>query len=73
MAAYYFNAETSLLRFATAGGDQPGGDGTVTVYSYRVASNGMAFPAKISVMRIGQHVLIGDRPVLEVEYRQVRF
>lgn len=73
IAAYYFDARTSLLRFATAGADAPGGEGTVTVYSYRVAPNGMAFPSRISVMKIGRHVLIGDAPVLEVEYRQVRF
>lgn len=45
----------------------------MTVYSYRVAPNGMAFPSRISVMKIGRHVLIGNAPVLEVEYRQVRF
>jgi hypothetical protein len=73
VVAYYFDAQTNLLRFVTAGADKPARDGTVTLYTYRMAPNGMAFPAKISVVRIGRHVLIGDEPVLEVEYHQVRF
>ena len=61
------------MRLVTAGADAPGGKGTVTVYSYRMLPNGMAFPMRISVMKIGEHVLIGDEPVLEVDYREVNF
>ncbi len=73
VAAYYFDAYTSVLRLVAAGTDRPGGEGTVTVYTYRMAPNGMAFPSRISIMKIGRHVLIGDEPVLEVDYEQVRF
>lgn len=73
VAAYYFDDQSSMLRLVTTGADAAGGEGTVTVYSYRVAPNGMSFPARISVMKIGRHVLIGDEPVLEVQYRDVRF
>lgn len=73
IAAYYFDAQTCLLTLATAGADEPGGEGTVTRYTYRMLDNGMAFPERISVHKIGRHVLIGDEPVLEVGYRNVRF
>ena len=73
IVAYYFDVQTSVLRFVTSGADAPGRDGTVTKYLYRVAPNGMAFPSKIAVVKIGQHVLVGEEPVLEIEYRQVRF
>ncbi len=71
--AYYFDAQTSALRLVTVGADKPGGDGTVTVYSWRIFPNGLAFPVRISVRKIGRNVLIGDKPVLEVDYRQVNF
>ncbi len=71
--AYYFDTQTSALRLVTAGGDKAGEDGTVTVYSWRMFPNGMAFPVRISVRKIGLNVLIGDTPVLEVDYRQVKW
>ncbi len=73
VVAYYFDARTYLLRLATAGGDAPGEEGTVTLYTYRMSPNGMAFPARLAVMKIGRHVLVGDKPVLEVDYHRVRF
>ncbi|MDY7009207.1 MAG: hypothetical protein SVV80_00425 [Planctomycetota bacterium] len=71
--AYYFDAQTSVLRMVTAGSDEAGGDGTVTVYSWQMFPNGMAFPVRISVMKIGSNVLVGDEPVLEVDYLQVKW
>jgi hypothetical protein len=71
--AYYFDAETYLLRLVTAGGDAPGQKGTVTAYSYQVGPNGKAFPSRLTVTKIGENVLIGDDPVLEVDFRNVRF
>lgn len=73
VVAYYFDAETNLLRMVTTGADAPGGEGTVTLYSYAMSPEGLAFPCRILVRRFGRHVLVGGRPVLEVEYRQVRF
>jgi len=71
--AYYFDAETYLLRLVTAGGDGPGQKGTVTVYSYGIAPSGKAFPNRLVVKKIGRHVIIGDEPLLEVDFRNVRF
>jgi len=73
IAAYYFDAQTSVLRYAAAGDEAPGGDGTVTIYSYHLAPDGMAFPSEISIVKTGRHVLVGTQPVMEVQYRQVRF
>ncbi len=71
--AYYFDAQTHTLKLVTAGADEAGGEGTVTVYSWKMHPNGMAFPDRISVMKIGKHVLVGDEPVLEVNYRKVEW
>jgi len=71
--AYYFDAGSRRLRFVTAGADRPGEDGTVTVYDYETFPNGMAMPARLSVVKIGEHVLLGDQPVLQVRYSNVRF
>ncbi len=71
--AYYFGAQTCALRLVTAGADEAGGEGTVTVYSWKMFPNGMAFPVRISVRKIGKNVLIGDTPVLEVDYRKVEW
>ena len=72
VAAYYFDAQSKLLTLLTTGDDAPGGQGTVTRYTYQMLPNGMAFPARISVVRIGRHTLIGTRPVLAVEYHDIR-
>jgi hypothetical protein len=71
--AYYFDAQTYLLRLVTVGADTPGADGTVTLYTYRVSGSGEAFPSRLAVMKIGKHVLVGDTPVLEVDFQRVRF
>ncbi|HET6429765.1 MAG TPA: hypothetical protein VFJ30_15220 [Phycisphaerae bacterium] len=71
--AYYFDAATGVLRLVTAGADRPGADGTVTVYDYEKFPNGMAMPTRLSVVKIGEHVLVGDQPVLEIQYSNVRF
>ncbi len=71
--AYYFDAQTLLLRLVTAGGDAPGEEGTVTLYRYRLAANGLAFPSRLAVMKIGEHVLVGEQPILEVDFHRVRF
>ena len=71
--AYYFDAASGILKFVTAGADRPGKDGVVTVYRYASLPNGVAFPSLIKVARIGQHVLVGDEPVFEVEISDVSF
>ena len=62
-----------MLKLVTAHADAPGKDGTVTLYTYRMNPNGMAFPAHLAVMKIGRHVLVGERPVLEVDFHRVEF
>ncbi len=70
--AYYFDAVTNALAMVTTGADVAGGKGTVTLYTYRMEPNGLAFPSRIAVMKIGHNVLVGDEPVLEVEYKDVK-
>ena len=72
VAAYYFDASTHALRLVTTGGDAPGRGGTVTVYEYEKMPNGMSFPSSIEVFRIGDYVLVGDQPVLQVDFHDVR-
>lgn len=73
--AYYFDATTSMLRFITAGADEPGKTGTITVYtpreSYMMLPNGLVFPRSFRVVKIGQNVLLSDKPVMEVEFSDV--
>jgi hypothetical protein len=71
--AYYFDAASGILRFVTAGADRPGGEGTVTLYQYDSLPNGVAFPNRIRVARIGKHVLVGKESVFEVEISHVSF
>ena len=71
--AYYFDAQSNVLSMVTAGADEPGGDGTVTFYTWHMCAGGKAFPSKISVVKIGKNVLVGDQPVLEVNYSKVDF
>jgi len=73
VVAYYFDAQTSELRLVTAGADEPLADGTVTVYTYGILLNGMGFPRRIRVVKIGRHALVGETPVLEVIYSRVQF
>jgi len=69
--AYYFDAGDGMLRFVTAAADAVGGDGTVTLYEYAVLPGGLAFPRRICVVKVGRHVLIGDRPILVAEFAAV--
>jgi hypothetical protein len=71
VVAYYFDPDSRLLRYVTAGTDEPGSGGTITLYEYRRLSNGLVFPVRIRVMQTGEYVLIGQRPILEVEYLEV--
>jgi len=75
VVAYYFDASTNMLRFVTGGADAPGGAGNITVYSpresYTMLPNGLAFPKAFRINKIGQDVLLSDKPVLEVEFSNV--
>lgn len=70
--AYYFAADSGLLQFVTTGADKPGQDGTITVYDWKVLANGMAVPDRLRVHDIGDHVLIGDRLLLEAKLDKTR-
>lgn len=70
--ACFFDPATRLLRFVTAGGEQPGQDGTVTEYTYEMLPNGMAFPSLIRVVMIGKTQFRGGQVLLEVEFSSVR-
>ncbi len=71
--AYYFDPALGLLKYVTAGADRAGGDGTVTVYAYDSFPNGVLFPRELRLVRLGEHVLIGEKPVFEVEVSDVVF
>ncbi len=70
-AGYYFSAERGLLEMVTAGADAPGGDGTVTIYTYGNTSEQIVFPEKIEVFRIGEITLVGETPVTTIEFSNV--
>ncbi len=69
--AYYFDSTTCELRFVTGGSEQPGTGGTVTSYQYKMLPDGITFPTKIRVLKTGQYVLVGEKPLLELEFSQV--
>ena len=70
--AYYFEAKTKLLRFATVEGDKAGDHGTVTKFGdYSELARGLRMPRTIGVVRIGRRVLIGQAPVLEARLSDV--
>jgi hypothetical protein len=71
--AYYFDAASGILRLVAAGADRAGAEGTVTEYQYDSHPNGMLFPSRIKVCRIGEQVLVGQTPVFEVELSEVKF
>ena len=70
--AYYLDPQTYTPRMITAGGDQAGAEGAVSTLTYTMLPNGLAFPSRIAIVKIGQHVLTGEQPVLTVEFRQVK-
>ncbi len=69
--SYYFQALSGDLRLVTAGFDSGRQAGTVTVYTYRMLPEGMAFPQQIRVVKSGENVLLSDQPVLDVRFSQV--
>ncbi len=68
--AYYFDATTHVLRYITVPADEGRGP-SVTVLTYAIQPNGMAFCRHVSVVRPGEFTLVGDEPVLEVDYTEV--
>jgi len=71
--AYYFDASTAILKYVTTGADRPAAKGTITEYQYQSMPNGVLFPSRIKVAHLGQFVLIGEKPILEVEISEVTF
>jgi hypothetical protein len=71
--AYYFEASTALLKYVTTGADRAGGKGSITEYEYQSLPNGVLFPSRIKVAHLGQFVLVGEKPILEVEISNVTF
>jgi hypothetical protein len=71
--AYYFDSATAILKYVTTGADRPAAKGTVTDYQYQSLPNGVLFPSRIKVAHLGQFVLIGEKPILEVEISEVTF
>lgn len=71
--AYYFDSASGILRYVTALADRPAAKGTVTDYQYQSLPNGVLFPSKIKVAHLGQFVLIGEKPICEVEISHVTF
>ncbi len=69
--AYYFDKRTCRLRYVTSGADAAGREGTVTRYTWATLPNGMLFPRTLEVFRIGDHVLLGDTPVMRAEFYDV--
>jgi hypothetical protein len=70
--AYYFEQASKVLRFVTAGADKPGGEGTVTLYEYQRLPGGLSFPKSLRVVHLGTDVLIGDKPVLDAEFTNLK-
>jgi len=69
--AYYFDVHNGTLRFVTSGADGPGREGTVTLYTWGILENGMAFPRSITVVKIGQNVLIGPETLIEADFADI--
>jgi len=70
--AYYFDADSGRLDMVSAGSERPGGDGTVTLYTYQMLPDGMVFPRKIRQVHTGRNVLVGHAAIMEVDYSNVR-
>ncbi|MBI5723815.1 MAG: hypothetical protein HZA50_07655 [Planctomycetes bacterium] len=69
--AYYCDPVAMTLIWMTAGADEPGQDGTVSVYTYGMLPNGMFFPSSIRCVKIGQYALIGKTLVFEADFSDV--
>jgi len=70
--AYYFDDHSGLLDMITCGSERPGREGTVTLYTHQMLPNAIVFPRQIRIVKTGKHVLIGRRPVMEVEFSDVQ-
>ncbi|MDY6914592.1 MAG: hypothetical protein SVT52_09075, partial [Planctomycetota bacterium] len=71
--AYYFDPGSGMLQFVTSDADRPGQVGTVTSYSYAMQPNGLVFPRKIRVTCADQDNPASRKPVMEVEFADIRF
>ena len=69
---YYFQATSGELRYVSAGVDEPGAGRTLTTYRYMMLPSGMAFPKHIRLTEAGPNVPVSRRPVLDVEFEDVR-
>jgi hypothetical protein len=69
--AFYLDTQSYLPVYVTVGVDQAGGVGRIARYQWTMLNNGLAFPATIEVYDIGQDVLVGHKPVLEVDLRDI--
>lgn len=72
VAAYYFCVETGRLVYLTCGGIEAGKAGSITAYEYTTLPGGIVFPKSIKVYRIGEHVLLGDKLIMEAEFSDIR-
>ncbi len=70
--AYYFQPDNGLLKYRSWGADTPGADGTVTIYTYMMMPNGLAFPRKIQVVKVGKHVLVGTEKIIEADFSEAK-
>jgi len=70
--AYYFDSKGGGLQMVSDGPEQPSQGGTVTIYSYQILPGGLVFPKKLTVVRTGDHVLVGRSKVMEVQYSDVQ-
>jgi len=68
---YFFDSSTGQLRFVTSLSQGFEQKETVTAYDYMMLGDGTAFPHRISVAEVGENVLVGASPILEVEFRKV--
>jgi hypothetical protein len=63
MRRYCFEKDSGRLRFAVAGANRAGMEGTITIYSdYTKQANGMVLPMGLRQVEIGEYVLLGDTP-----------
>ncbi len=68
---YYFDKTTGALQFLTARPKQPG-QASTTVYTYTRFVDGLAFPKKLTIMKLGEYVQIGNQPLVKVEFSEIK-
>jgi hypothetical protein len=69
--AFYLDTQSYLPAHVTVGSDQSGHRGSVAQYRWTIQNGGIAFPSQIEVYSIGQDVLVGREPLLQVDFRDV--